>query len=119
MHDEDVVDPIPCPEAFGENGESASYSQAALLLALAIVLKPQYQALLATLVESAPFSLPELRRVEQPVPGEHFARVLSAAERQVFDTPAHELQHRAAADHAESFVRLHRCAAATLIPARR
>jgi hypothetical protein len=98
MHDEDVVDPIPCPEAFGENGESASYSQAALLLALAIVLKPQYQALLATLVESAPFSLPELRRVEQPVPGEHFARVLSAAERQVFDTPAHELQHRAAED---------------------
>jgi hypothetical protein len=98
MHDEDIVDPIPCPDAFREGGESASYSQAALLLALGIALKPKYAGLLQTLRDPAPFPLPELRPVEEPVPEARFDRVLEEARRQALEAEADELQWRAAED---------------------
>ena len=98
MHDEDIVDPIPCPAAFREGGEAASYSQAALLLALGIAMKREYAPLLTTLAEQPPFPLPELPSVVEAISEEHFERVLSQMTRQTMDGTARRVQLSAAED---------------------
>src|SRR6187401_1127975 len=98
MHDEDIVDPIPCPAAFREGGEAASHSQAALLLALGIAMKREYAPLLTTLAEQPPFPLPELPSVVEAISEEHFERVLSQMTRQTMDGTARRVQLSAAED---------------------
>lgn len=106
MYDEDIVEPIPCPDAFREGGDAARYSQAALLLALGIAMRREYALLLASLYDSLPFSLPELPLVDQPVSESRFDGVVADVARLAMEVPARRVQLMAAEDlygnHGES-----------------
>ncbi|MCK1409304.1 hypothetical protein [Bradyrhizobium sp. 76] len=57
---EDIVEPVPCPLAFSQEGTSAICSRAALLMVLGLLLAPPGREVLDDLLETAPFGIPNI-----------------------------------------------------------
>jgi len=70
--DDGISNPRPCPEAFSEEDQLSIYSQAALLLALGIILKAEYSVIRSDLEETRPFELPRVAPSSERVPGAYF-----------------------------------------------
>jgi hypothetical protein len=81
MYEEDIIEPISCPEAFREGGETAMYSQGAFLLLLGIILNAEHRELLKELKDPRPFEFPLLEPIPKQVDSDRFWRLLAESKK--------------------------------------